>query len=466
MILVIRGATLVDPRGLNNADIVVEGEAIREVVPHNGWSGTVDMEIDARGLHVLPGVIDPHVHSRDPGMTHKETFADSTRAAAAGGVTTLLEMPNAIPAVADGAVLRQRVALHQPRAHVDFGLWGLAMGSAGGARLRDLRNAGAVAVKVFWGFYFDQREGRLLYQAPTRQSDGVIPPASVGELWELLTEAAEQDVLVGIHCEDRSILDRAAHRFEEGRDYDGLLRSRPAVAETAAVATVIELAAATGARVHLLHLSSGRSVQLLRSARALGIDISGETCPHYLALTADDFERVGPAMKVYPPVRYAEDRDALWEGLRDGTIDSVGSDHAPHSLVERRGPFALQPAGAVGVETMVPVLLDAAAHGLIELERLAWVLSEGTARRFGLYPHKGSLEIGCDADLTLVDMQRPWQIRNDQLHSKTPLSPFAGRSGVGAVVATILRGQVIARDGEPVGDPLGRHIVPSSARAV
>lgn len=455
MITLVQGGTVITPSGRKNADVLIRDGVIAGVTQWGEPRPRVDEVIDATRLFILPGIIDPHVHSRDPGLTYKEDFAHSTRAAAAGGVTAILEMPNSIPAVTDGDSFRARAEHLGPSAFVDFGLWGLAVEPGSERQFRQLRAAGAPAVKLFWGFAFSRSTGTLVY-SPVAANGDVRPPASNGDVWQLLHEIASADLLLGIHCEDRSILQAAARLRGRSEDYATLLRVRPVEAECVAIASVIEMARATQTRLHILHVSSGRGVELVRAGRASGVDVTAETCPHYLTLTAADYPTIGPSMKVFPPVRTDADQAALWEAVADGTIISIGSDHAPHSLHERRQPFEDQPAGAIGVETMLRVLLDASTRGLVDLERLAWVLCEGTARRYGLFPQKGILEPGSDADMVLVDMNASWVIRNGDLHSKSPLSPWDGRSGRGSVVRTLLRGVTVAVNGQPIGSPRGR----------
>lgn len=456
MSLLIRGATLVSPAGTRDVDILCRAGRIAAV----GLPGRVSSPqradvIEANGLLAFAGFIDPHVHSRDPGQTHKEDFAHVTTAAAIGGVTTILDQPNSLPPVRDAATVRDRIDHHTSVAFVDFGLWGIALGRDNLSDLAGLQQTGVVACKLFWGFAFDQRTGALVYGAPTGAS--ISPPVSSGELWQLFREAAATNLLIGLHCEDREILEVAA---ESGPivDYETLNAARPIVAETGAIALAIEIAASTRARIHILHVSSGRGIELVRSARESGLAVSAETCPHYLTLTSADYASIGPVMKVYPPIRDSSDQEALWRGVNDGTVASVGSDHAPHSLTERSGPLADQPAGMVGVETMVPLLVDAALRGRTTLERLSWVLGEGTARMYGLFPRKGCLLPGADADITLVDPKAQWKVDNDLLHSKTRLSPWHGRSGNGVPVMTILGGVVVAERGRILRGPLGKFV--------
>jgi dihydroorotase len=189
--------------------------------------------------------------------------------------------------------------------------------------------------------------------------------------------------------------------------------------------------------------------------------MTAETCPQYLTLTDADYARIGPVMKIYPPVRRAEDREALWEGIHDGTITSLGSDHAPHTAEQKGLSLAAAPAGAIGVETIVPLMFNEVAEGRLTAEELAWVLSEGTARLYGLYPRKGAIEPGSDADFTLIDPSAEWTIDNARLHSKHRLSPWHGVPVRGAPRMGLLRGRVIMRDGEPMGEPTGELVRPA-----
>jgi dihydroorotase len=225
-----------------------------------------------------------------------------------------------------------------------------------------------------------------------------------------------------------------------------------------------EFARATGCRFHVVHTSSARGVEIVRRAQREGVPISAETCPQYLTLTDESYSSIGPMMKVYPPIRRARDCDALWEGVLDGTISSLGSDHAPHTAEQKQQDLVQGPAGAVGVETLVPVLLNEVSKGRLSPERLAWALSEGTARLYDVYPQKGAILPGADADLTIVDPDAEWTIRNERLHSKHPLSLWNGLEGRGAVRFGLVRGQVVMRDGEPVGEPRGRLVRPVRAK--
>jgi allantoinase len=457
MRLKIANGTLVTSRGSQQADVVCRDGLIEAI----GETDTtrVDEEIDATGLLVFAGFIDPHVHSRDPGLTHKEDFAHSTRAAAAGGVTTLLEMPNAIPPVSSAAIFEDRAAQHGRVASVDFGLWGVALGAENLPEIQGLFAAGAVGVKLFWGYALHRVTQTLVYNLADEAAENLIQPPGTGDVLDLCREVARVGGLLAAHCEDRGVIDAAERALGHPiASYAELLQARPDTAEAVSIAVAAELSAASDCRFHVVHTSSARGIQAVRRAQAEGVRLSAETCPHYLAFSDQDFAELGVMMKVYPPIRGRRDQSALWDAVRDGTVGSVGSDHAPHTLAEKALGLASAPAGVQGVETIGAVMVDALLSGRISAERLAWVLAEGTARLYGLYPRKGVLEVGADADLTLVDPSATTIVDQTRLHSKQPQSPWHGRQLRGRVRMTMLRGEVVAREGEPIGEPRGRLV--------
>jgi allantoinase len=438
MTLVLRGGSIVTHDGaILDGDVVCDGATIVQVGGESAVSSDRDEVVNVEGLHVLPGVIDPHVHTRDPGGTHKEDLEHASAAAAAGGITMMFEMPNTIPPAISAEVIRERTEDHRRRATVNVALWALVLGSESADDLAALKRSGAVAGKLFWGYSFDRRTGALAYDPLTIPPDEQIPPATNGRVRELFRAAAEADFLLGIHCEDQSILDGAAIPVD---DYESLIAARPPEAETVAIATAIELALATSARIHILHVSSERGIELVRRAKHDGVRITAETCPHYLSFTADDYATSGAALKIFPPVRRESDRRALIRGVEDGTVDSIGSDHAPHSLEERSAPFGQQPAGAVALETLVSVVLDRVAAGELSLEAGVRALTIGTANVYGV-ASKGRLSPGADADLTIVDLTAPWQVNAEALHSKARTSPWHGRYLRGRAVGTIVGGR-------------------------
>lgn len=462
--LLVSGGTVVTSSGRRAADILIQGERVAALL-EPATRVAADERLDVRGLLVFPGFIDPHVHSRDPGATEKEDFAHSTRAAAAGGITTLLEMPNAIPAVADVPTLHERRQAHERHAFVDFGLWALSLGAENVDVIPDLLAAGAIGIKAFWGYSLDRRTRALVYNPDGVPPEDVIPPPDIGNILDVCREVVSVGGLLAAHCEESTILRSAQAASDSDVDsYDDLLRVRPTVAESASIAVATELARSTRCRFHVVHMSSRRGVELVRQAQRQGISLSAETCPHYLTLTSESFATLGPIMKVFPPIREKADQEALWEGVNDGTIGSIGSDHAPHTLAEKSSGLATAPAGSTGVETIASVIVDAAIAGRTTLERAAWVLSESTARLYGLFPRKGSLKVSADADLTIIDPERDWTVDGARLHTKQRWSPWDGVTLRGKPVLAMLRGDVLMREGEPVGERRGRFVRSSNGK--
>lgn len=458
MRLLVANGSVVTPDGVQEVDVLCEDGRI-VALHERGLKAEVDETLDVAGRLVFPGFIDPHVHSRDPGLTEKEDFAHSTLGALVGGVTTVIEMPNAIPPVDSVEVFHQRREQHEKVAWVDFGLWGLSVGAGNVDQLRPLVEAGVAGVKIFWGYALRRDTRQLVYNIDDEPVENLLMPPDNGVVLSVFREMAEAGGLLAAHCEDRDILTTSerslGHPIES---YDDLLAARPDTAESTSIAIGAEFARTTGCRFHVVHLASARGVEVLRTAQARGIPVTAETCPQYLTLTDEDYERVGPMMKVYPPIRTPRDQDALWEAVADGTIVSIGSDHAPHTIEEKSRGFATQPAGAVGCETFGPVMVDALFRGKTTVERLAEVMSTSTAKLYGLYPRKGVIRAGSDADLTIVDPNATRVVRNEDLVAKQPVSPWNGFSLTGLPTAVVLRGEVAMRDGKPVGEQRGRFV--------
>jgi allantoinase len=458
MRVLVHGGQLVTESAVLSGDVVCEDGRIIALADPDGRVA-VDEVIDANGKLVFPGFIDPHVHSRDPGMTHKEDFAHATLGALTGGVTTILEMPNAIPPVDSVKVYEERRAYLGRSAWTDFGLWGLALGDSNLDQICPLFEAGAVGVKLFWGYALRRDTRALVYNSRDESPENLILPPNNGAVLRLFREVARVGGLLAAHCEDKDILNTSesmlGHPIES---YEDLLVARPDTAEAVTISIAASLAAATGCRFHVVHMASAAGAAAVRAARDRGIPITAESCPQYLTLTAEDYPRVGPVMKVYPPIRGESDQAALWNGIADDFIVSVGSDHAPHTVEEKSGDLATQPAGAVGCETLGPLMVDAMIRGRLRATRLAAVLSSSTARLYGLYPRKGAILPGSDADLTIVDPAATRTIRNENLVAKQPISPWHGTELRGAPCMAVLRGDVVMRDGEPIGDRRGQYV--------
>ncbi len=459
---VILNGTLVTPHECQQANIYIKDGKIAAITGEQ-LPGDALETTDAKGKYVLPGFIDPHVHSRDgsKGAHHKEDFFHSSMAGAIGGVTTILEMPNCNPAVYNVDMLHDLVDTITPKAHVDFGAWGLCLGDLNNDELPKLAEAGVVGFKFFWGYAIDSKTYQLIYNYKEGM-ENVIPPLDDGQIYKIFREVAKTGKLVAIHAENFDIIKLLTKEVIESGDtsYAAMLRSRPVLSETTVINTAIGLSRELGTHLHILHLAAGDGVDLIRQAQQEGVNVTGETCPHYLALTDADAERCGAMIKGYPPVRTQYDQDKLWAGLRDGTLSFVCSDHAPHTPEEKRLSLWEAPAGMATIETMAMVMLDGVNKGKLTINQLSSVLSEAPAKMFGLYPQKGSLEIGTDADVAIVDLAPAYIFHQEQMHSRTKLSPYDGMTFKGAVTKTILRGKTIAQDGEIVGSPSGHFIRP------
>ena len=462
----VRGGTIWTENGPVVGDLVIDQEGrIAALVPDAGRGGGADgggdapgsgggRIIDASGLWVLPGAVDVHVHFREPGLTESEDFLSGSAAAACGGVTTVLDMPNTLPPVSDGAALAAKLEAVRGRSYVDYGLFGAAV--AGGeetlaARVEELASLGACGIKVFLG--------------PTT---GDIAAPGWGALYELCRRWAGSGLVFAFHCEDRDVIRRAAaeEAHLDPEDYRSLLFLRPRFGELLATDGALRLARETGARVHIAHVALKEAVEAIARAKEDGAPVTAETCPHYLLLDEGDYAAVGRAMKALPPVRAREDREALWRGLREGIIDAVATDHAPHRVPGRRGePVWSPPFGVAGVQSLVPLLVDAAARGLCRVEQVVRWTSANPARAYGLYPRKGRLEPGADADLVVIDPRARWRIERPWWKSKSANTPFWGREGLGAPVCTLVRGWVVAERGEVVGPPRGELLRPRERKA-
>jgi allantoinase len=442
--LIVRGGTVVAPGGVRRADVGVADGAIVAVAPELGDAARE--EVDARGLYVLPGAVDAHVHFNDPGRAEYEGFETGTAAAAAGGTTTVVDMPlNAKPPTIDAAAFDRKRAAAEGRALCDFALWGgLVPGNAD--RLEELAARGVVGFKAF--------------MTATGMPDFAM--ADDLTLYEGMRAAAPLGLPVAVHAESEAITStlaaRARHEGRRGmRDY---LRSRPAIAEVEAIGRALLLAEETGCALHVVHVSTGRGVALVAEARARGVDATCETCPHYLVLDEDDAERIGAVAKCSPPLRPAAERDALWSAL--GDVAFVASDHspAPPELKEGDDAFAVW-GGIAGAQTLLGAMLDAGHHERgVGLERVAELCAGGAARRLRLR-RKGRVEPGADADLALVDLASTTEVTTEALLSRHRLSPYVGRTLRGRIVRTIVRGTTVVADGRLVAHPAGRLVTPS-----
>jgi len=460
---VIKNGTVVTPAETFKANIYIKDEKIA-AISHAELPGEAKVVTDAAGKYVLPGFIDTHVHSRDgfSGAHYKEDFFHSSMAGAVGGVTTIYEMPNCNPAVYNVEKLNELVECITPKAHVDFAAWALCLGDLNMKELPALNEAGVIGFKFFWGYAIDCKCYQLIYNY-VEGMENVIPPLDQGQIFRMFREIAKTGKQVAIHAENFDIIRVLTDEVKKSGDksYEAMLRSRPVVSELTTIETAISFAKELGTKLHILHLAAGDGVELIRRAQKEGYAVTGETCPHYLALTDKDAERCGPMIKGYPPVRRQYDQDLLWAGLNDGTLSHVCSDHAPHSTEEKKQDLWNAPAGMATIETMGLIMINAVNEGKITINKLAEVLSENPAKMYNTYPNKGSLEVGTDADIVIIDLEPEYTFDQATMHSRTKLSPFHGFKMKGRPCMTILRGRIIAKDGEIVGAPGGKFIRPN-----
>ena len=418
--LVVRSRRTLLPEGERPASVAVRDGTIVAVGDH-ATPPPADRRIDLGDTALLPGLVDTHVHVNEPGRTEWEGFATATRAAAAGGVTTIVDMPlNSLPPVtAPGALAAKRQAA-AGRCFVDVGFWGGAV--PGNTRaLRPLHEMGAFGVKCFTA------------------DSGVpeFPPLSYAEMKEAFAQIAAFDGLVVVHAEDPGRLSAPT-----GPGYDAFLAARPPEAERAAVEQVIRLAAETGVRAHVLHLSAACCVALLAAARAAGIRVTAETCPHYLTLSSAEIGPGATHAKCCPPIRDAANRDGLWRGLADGVIGCVVSDHSPCPPELKRGGFDEAWGGICGLQLGLPAVWTSArerGHDLADVVR--W-MSAAPAALAGI-PGKGAIAVGNDADLVAFAADETFTVDPAALRTRHRLTPYAGRELTGVVRATWLRGELV-----------------------
>ncbi|MDP9240831.1 MAG: allantoinase AllB [Actinomycetota bacterium] len=445
MDLLIRARRAVLPSGEVAASVGVAGGRIVAIEGYDAGlvaDRTVTVDDDAV---LLPGLVDTHVHVNEPGRTSWEGFASATRAAAAGGVTTIVDMPlNSIPPTVDVAALEVKRAAARSQAFVDVGFWGGAIPGNLGA-LPALHKAGVVGFKCF-----------LL-------DSGVPEFPALADLSSHLSVLSDLDAVLIVHAEDAGVIERAP--AGRGPSYSAFLASRPRSAEDVAIAQVIEAARATGARVHIVHLSSADALPMIAAARRDGVRITAETCPHYLTFTAEEVPDGATQYKCCPPIREAANRDALWQGLADGVLTCVVSDHSPCTPDLKRldtGDFAAAWGGIAGLQLGLPAVWTEArrrGHNLSDVVR--WMAS-GPAALAGL-ASKGRMAVGCDADFAVFAPDASFVVDPANLHHRNKVTPYAGREMEGVVRSTWLRGEEIT-DEAPGGRLLTGGGLPHSAK--
>ena len=435
--LVVKNGTIVSPNGsfkgfiaIDDGKIVAVGEVAS--IPQ------ADKVIDASGMFVLPGIIDAHVHFREPGLEYKEDFRTGSMAAAAGGVTAVVDMPNVVPPTQDAQSFRLKLSRAVEKSLVDFAILGVVV-PTNIDKIQEMANEGVVGYKIFMG-----------------ETVGNLPSPDDWELVLAFQEIAKTGLRVCVHAENRSITTHLINEFKKMGRTDALahLESRPEISEEEAIMRAVTFTKPFRTKLHIVHVSSRNGVDAIRLAKSQGLPVTGETCPHYLLLDGvEAMKKMGSLVKMNPPVRTREHAEALGNGLKTGVLDIIATDHSPHTKEEKFKDNIWEAiAGWPGVETMLTLILTEVNNGRLTLSEVIKYMSEGPARVWGMYPQKGSLQIGADGDLTIIDMKKEDVIRAENLHSKNKLTPFDGWRVKGKPVYTIVGGRIVMEKGELYDD--------------
>ncbi len=450
--LIVKNGTIVTPLSSLRGHVLVKDGKVLDVMVRDDLPQATEV-IDAAGLYVLPGLIDPHVHFRVPGLEYKEDFDTGSQAAAAGGITTIIDMPNVVPPTSDIEGFQAKVSRVQGHSYVDYGIYAAIL-EGNMEQILPLAEAGVVGYKLFLG-----------------ETVGNIPAPQDGEIIDAWRIMAQTGLRCGVHAEDNGIILYLRKKLQAQGRKDPLahLESRPSVAEAEAISRAILFAGVARSKLMIHHMSAAEGVDLVRRGKDSGVDVMAETGPHYLILEGQDMVRMslGSLMKMNPPIRSKEHGEALWRGLLDGTIEVIGTDHSPHSPEEKMadnpmGDIWKASPGMPGVETSVSLMLTQVNAGRMSLNQYVKVQAEGPARAWALWPRKGSLGRGADGDMTIVDMQKEGTIDKNRLHSKSKVTPFHGFRVKGMPAYTIVRGHVVMKHGEIYGNPVGELLRPVS----
>ncbi len=456
----IKNAQVVLETGVAEQDVGLRDGRIAALVADSAGINA-DETIDAAGKLLLPGAIDIHFHCRAPAYPQRGDFATETRAAAAGGVTTVFEMPISKPCCATGDVFRMRKALGERDAYVNFGLYG-APGLLDRGVIADMVDEGAIGFKIF------------MTAAPKGRDDefeGLCLP-HVPELYQALKLVAETGLVCAVHAENNQLLEwHTAQLIKANRnDVPAHGESRPPHVEALAIATLLALNESIGANLHIAHVSGAEALAVIRRFKATGSTVSAETCPHYLFFTEADLERCGPYAKINPPLRKEADQAAVWEGLLDGTLLAITTDHSPFLVEEKeraREDLWAAPPGAPGVEELLLGVMHEALSGRISINKAIELVATNGAKRFGVYPERGVIAVGAAADLVLYDPEAETTIHRDMLFTQARDCDklYDGMSFKGKVERTIVNGVTIFKDGSIVGSRGdGQFVRPDAAR--
>ncbi|MCK9212612.1 MAG: allantoinase AllB [Ignavibacteriaceae bacterium] len=426
----------------NKTEIKLSGLDAAKIVRINEHSEKYIL--DCEGLITIPGGVDPHVHFDTPGFTHREDFFHGSMSAAAGGITTVIDMPcTSLPPVTNGKNFDEKFAAIKNESVIDFGLYGGVCANNFEQFARSMEELAGKKVKGFKTYFVSGMK--------------TFPQVSLVQFELVIKKAKELNLPVLLHAEDNDIVSAMTKNYENANDdYLRYCNSRPVQAEVAAVANAIEIAKRVNGNLHIVHVASSEAAKLVNQVRN-EYNITYETCPHYLSFTQDDFKRKGSSLKTAPIVKSKKDQDELWKYLEEGDCSFVASDHAPAPLSEKQtGSFWKDYGGIPGVQTLIPVVFSKGyKKQKLSLKRFSEVVSTNATKRYNLYPQKGSLQVGSDADFAIINPNISWKFETGQLLSKGKTSPFDNEMFTGKVVLTILRGKIVYSDAAGITVPKG-----------
>jgi len=429
---------------LEDVKIIIEEGKIKNILSMKDISPSTDKEIDLEGRVTFPGFIDPHVHFDDPGFTEREDFETGTKGAAAGGITTIIDMPcTSSPQVTNGDNFDYKLKIVEKKAYVDFAFWGgvtpeQVKNGEYKKSLKELHDRGIAGVKFY------TISGMKLYPR--------MPIPDMDKAFRFLKELG---LICAVHAEDYYLADYYSNKMisQGRRDVASWCEGRTYEAEPKAIWSVVGVSGKVGNKLHIVHLSTCEGLNVIRWAKDKGMDISTETCPQYLLFNIEDFKRLGAILKVAPPLREKRDNEALWNGLKDHSISFICTDHAAGKFpLEKSYPSIWDNyAGIPGTQLMVPVMFHYGyQREKLSLQELQEIMSENAAKRYGLYPQKGTIQVGSDADLTVMDLEKEWEVDVSKLKSKGKYSVFSGQKIKGKVFLTMVRGKIVFKEDEGI----------------
>lgn len=440
--LVIKGVKIfIEDSFFEGGVVVNEGKIV--AIMEEKYLPEGKQKIDGGGNYLIPGLIDTHVHFRDPATPERETFETGTMAAAAGGTTTIFEGPVTIPPPYSAELIKQRIKIVKPKAIVDFAM----EGAAGTKYLEHIKPCAESGIIYFKTFFHSTKDRAEEFDGMTMENAGLQ--------FRGFQEVSKTKKILAIHCEDEEMVQTFTKELVEKGKFDAEAHSlaRPPICEIEAVNKVLLFAKVTGLRIKFVHISTPESMELIKKAKSEGQEVYLETCPHYLFLSNEDLIKYGPYAKINPPLRTKESRDKLWDYISDGTVDFIGTDHGPHLVSDKKKGFDnifMAPSGFPSIETRCPLMLTAVKNGRLSYKRAIELMSTNAAKIFGLYPKKGTIKIGSDADFVLVDMEKEFVVDNTKMFTKARdmAVVYNGFKLVGKPIMTIVRGKVVFEKGK------------------